>query len=45
MSRHNAIEESSLGVKAHGNSKVEHPFRGTEGRLGGAEFAIERSMK
>ena len=37
------IEERSLGVKAPGGSKVEHPCRGT-GREGMAEYATKRNI-
>ena len=40
-SRHNIIEERSLGVKDPGESNVERPCRGTGGR-GGAGGVIHQ---
>ena len=37
------IEERSLGVKAPGGSKEEHPCRGTK-REGVAKYAIKRNI-
>ena len=41
-SRPNMIEERSLGVKAPGGSKVEHPCRGTK-REGVAKYATKHN--
>ena len=42
-SRHNMIEERSLGVKAPVESKLERPFKGSAGKgVGMAKYATER---